>query len=87
MQSSVNISSEVLDWVIAHAQMNSLSPQIVGYLNLWVSGEKKPTFWNIEILKKETGVPYINILNNNKYDILLSISHEKDKAIAFVVIK
>lgn len=34
MQSSVNISSEVLDWVIAHAQMNSLSPQIVGYLNL-----------------------------------------------------
>ena len=50
-------------------------------------GEKKPPFLNIEILKKETGVPYINILNNNKYDILLSISHEKDKAIAFVVIK
>lgn len=57
MQSSVNISSEVLDWVIAHAQMNSLSPQIVGYLNLWVSGEKKPTFNQIEKVSKATGIP------------------------------
>ncbi len=52
-------------------------------------GAKKPTFREIEILKKENGAPYINILVNEykKYDFLISFSHEKNKAIAFVVIK
>ena len=50
---------------------------------------KKPAFLDIEILKKPNGVPYINMLSDEfkKYDYLLSISHEKDKAIAFVVVK
>ena len=43
----------------------------------------------IEILKNEKGAPYINILEEElkQYRFSLSISHEKDKAIAFVVIE
>lgn len=50
---------------------------------------KKPAFLEIEIFKKNNGAPYINILSNEfkNYEFLLSISHEKDKAVAFVVVK
>ena len=42
----------------------------------------------IEILKYPNGAPYVNILVNElkKLDFKLSLSHEKDKAIAFVVV-
>ena len=57
MQTSVNVSSEILNWVIAHVQMNSLSNQIVDYLNSWAKGEKKPTFNQVEKVSKATGIP------------------------------
>lgn len=43
----------------------------------------------IEILKHENGSVFINILIDElkKYNFSLSISHEKDKAIAFVVVE
>ena len=43
----------------------------------------------IEILKNENGSVYINILIDElkKYNYSLSISHEKEKAIAFVVVE
>lgn len=43
----------------------------------------------IEILKNQNGSVYVNILIDElkKYKILLSISHEKEKSIAFVVIE
>lgn len=43
----------------------------------------------IEILKNDNGSVYINMLIDelNKYNFSLSISHEKDKAIAFVVVE
>ena len=42
----------------------------------------------IEILKYPNGAPYVNILVDElkKLDFKLSLSHEKDKAIAFVVV-
>lgn len=57
MQVNVNVSSEILDWVITHIQADTLSNKIVKYLNLWVSGEKKPTFNQIEQVSKATGIP------------------------------
>ncbi len=43
----------------------------------------------IEILKHENGSPYVNILIDElkQYAFSLSISHEKEKAIAFVVVE
>lgn len=44
---------------------------------------------NIEILKNENGSVRVNMLIDElkKYNYSLSISHEKDKAIAFVVVE
>lgn len=55
--------------------LSNLYPKTIGYSK-------------IEILKNENGSPYINILIDElkKYNFSLSISHEKDKAIAFVII-
>lgn len=43
----------------------------------------------IEVLKNENGSVYINILIDElkKYNFSLSISHEKEKAIAFVMVE
>jgi len=50
--------------------------------------DKKIPYNKIEILNKGNGVPYINILDEEfkDYKFLVSMSHEKDKAIAIVTI-
>lgn len=50
--------------------------------------DKLIPYSKIEILKNENGSVYINILIDElkKYNFSLSISHEKEKAIAFVVV-
>ena len=57
MQTCINVSSEILNWAIAHVQTGSLSKQIVDYLNSWAKGEKKPTFNQVEKVSKATGIP------------------------------
>ncbi|MDE6568073.1 MAG: ImmA/IrrE family metallo-endopeptidase [Lachnospiraceae bacterium] len=57
MQVNISVSSEILDWVITHIQADTLPNQIVDYLNLWISGEKKPTFNQVERVSKATGIP------------------------------
>lgn len=57
MQVSVDISSEILNWVLAHVQVDALPGQIMEYLSLWISGEKKPTFNQVEKVSKATGIP------------------------------
>ena len=39
---SVSIAPEMLNWVIAHIQMNSLPKQIVEHLNAWISFLEAP---------------------------------------------
>ncbi len=43
----------------------------------------------IEILKNPNGSPYVNILVEDlkKYSFSLSLSHDKEKAIAFVIVE
>lgn len=54
---SVSIAPEMLNWVIAHIQMNSLPKQIVEHLTAWISGQKEPTFNQIEKVSRATGIP------------------------------
>ena len=51
--------------------------------------DKVVPYSKIEICKNENGSVYVNILIDElkKYNYSLSISHEKDKAIAFVVVE
>ncbi len=51
--------------------------------------DKLIPYSKIEILKNDNGSVFVNVLIDElkKYKILLSISHEKEKSIAFVVIE
>lgn len=55
MQTTINISPAILNWVIANQQVNENSKSL---LNLWLTGDKKPTFNQVEKMSKETGIPF-----------------------------
>lgn len=57
MRVDMDISVEILKWVIAHIQADTLPNQIREYLTLWINGEKKPTFNQVEQVSKATGIP------------------------------
>lgn len=52
MQINVKLSPDVLDWVMAHIQQENVPRDVVKYLTIWKSGEKVPTFNQIEKLVK-----------------------------------
>lgn len=58
MPVNVSISKDVLDWIMAHIQLDTLPTQIVNYLLSWRNGEKVPTYNQIEKVSKATGVPF-----------------------------
>lgn len=57
MQVNVNISTDILNWIMAHIQLGNLPDQIVQYLRQWSNGEKLPTYNQIEKTSKATGIP------------------------------
>lgn len=57
MQTKVNISTAILQWVLRTIQTDNLSPQIADYLTKWINGKKVPTFNQIERVSQATGIP------------------------------
>lgn len=57
MKVNVNVSKETLGWIIANINFDALSSQIAGRLMSWYSGEKVPTFNQIEEASRATGIP------------------------------
>ena len=57
MQATVNVSKEILEWVMECVRLEILPTQIVNYLNSWLSGDKTPTYNQIEKVSKATGIP------------------------------
>ncbi len=57
MKITVEVSSEILDWVFSNIQLEKLSNKIIDYLKAWQNGEKKPTFNQVEEVSKATGIP------------------------------
>lgn len=57
MRVDVRISEDILQWVISSIQMDSLPVEIADNLMKWISGEKIPTFNQIEKTSKATGIP------------------------------
>lgn len=55
MQTKINISQDVLKWIVAHSQTDSINKTVRKYLDLWQS--KTPTFNQIEKVSKATGIP------------------------------
>ena len=57
MKTKVDISPAILKWVMAHGQIDDLPSRTRGLLESWVSGEKEPTFNQIEQVSRATGIP------------------------------
>lgn len=57
MQFQVNISQVILEWVMASISLDTLPPKITTRLQTWISGEKVPTFNQVEDVSKATGIP------------------------------
>ena len=57
MKVNVNVSKETLGWIMANINFDALSSQIAGRLMSWYSGEKVPTFNQIEEASRATGIP------------------------------
>ena len=57
MQTRIDISDAVLQWVVRKTQFGTLPPQKADQLSKWVSGEKKPTFNQIEQFSRAAGIP------------------------------
>lgn len=57
MQTTVTIATPILNWIFRTVQLDALPPQIVTYLNKWRTGEKQPTYNQIEKVSQSTGIP------------------------------
>ena len=57
MQTNVEISKDVLDWVIQHTDMDRITDSARKYLLSWANGEKTPTYNQIELVSKATCLP------------------------------
>jgi Zn-dependent peptidase ImmA (M78 family) len=71
---NVDISPFIIDWVMANVSTNSLELKLQDYLLKWRSGEKTPTFGQIERLSKATHIPlgyfFLNIPPQEDYSVL-----------------
>ena len=57
MKTYVDISMEILRWVLTHGRIEKLSQDNIDLFNSWITGEKKPTFNQVEKISKATGIP------------------------------
>lgn len=57
MQTSVNISDNILQWIVAQVHLETLPAKIAKNFELWEKKEKIPTFNQIEDASKATGIP------------------------------
>ncbi len=57
MQINIQIAPATIDWIISKTQLNEISPKVADNLLAWRSGEKTPTFNQIENASKATGIP------------------------------
>ena len=57
MRIDVKISDAVLQWIIHSIRLESLPPETANNLVKWASGEKTPTFNQVEKASRATGIP------------------------------
>lgn len=58
MQVKVNISHDVISWIMAQIDLETISAQVKENLLNWYSGTKQPTYKQIETASKSTGIPF-----------------------------
>jgi len=57
MQTVINIAPELLNWVESHMQIDKISESMTKNLLQWKSGDKKPTFNQVEAFSNASNIP------------------------------
>ena len=55
---NVSIAPEILDWIIEKVQLGNINRSIFNLLNKWKTGEKVPTFNQVEEVSRKTNIPF-----------------------------
>ena len=55
---SVEVKPEIINWILRTIQFDSVASSAVDLLNKWRTGEKTPTFNQVEDMSKKTNVPF-----------------------------
>ena len=55
---TVSIAPEILNWIIQKVQFQKVNSSVYELLNKWLSGEKEPTFNQVEDMSKKTNIPF-----------------------------
>ena len=55
---TVSIAPEILNWIIQKVQFQNVNSSVYELLNKWLSGEKEPTFNQVEDMSKKTNIPF-----------------------------
>ena len=58
MQVAINVSKDILQWVINQSGRLNVSSVVMKNLSSWLADEKKPTYHQIETVSKATGIPF-----------------------------
>ncbi len=76
----------LLDTYQGEDRINFISGRWAAKEAIIKASNKEIRYSQISILKSESGAPIVLIDGNNRNDIMVSISHEKDYTVAFSVI-
>ena len=55
---SVYIQPAILEWAMQKAQSRAVDSSVVEMIAKWISGEKTPTFNQIQNVSRKLGVPF-----------------------------
>ena len=55
---TVNVNPAILNWVMQKVQQENISNSVIKQISEWISGEKEPTFSQIETVSKKTSIPF-----------------------------
>ena len=58
MQVAINVSKEILRWVLQQSSVQGAPVEIIDSLTSWLSGERKPTYNQVEKVSKAVKIPF-----------------------------
>lgn len=55
---SVKVNPTILNWLMQKAQQGNVGSSVIDLIKKWISGEKEPTFSQIETVSKNINIPF-----------------------------
>lgn len=58
MQTKIDVSTQILDWIIRSIPLETVPDKVLSSIQKWSSGDSKPTFNQLEQVSKALGIPF-----------------------------